>query len=162
MLRNMLFVFLSVTVLICPAYGMDSFDFVIIQPGQPGTSEDAQPVMDALAFYVQNKLGGGVTVHGHYFNQAEQAEAFLAKNSPDWGIVQLGYYLAHVNDTCMTPLASTRPGGADSDVWRLVVAKDGPENGRRCKVPFSGPCFLNHPSQPVYCSVNQRRSYPLL
>lgn len=138
MLRNMLLVLLSLTVLICPAYGMDSFDFVIIQPGQPGTSEDAQPVMDAFASYVQDKLGQGVTVHGHYFNQIDPAEAFLASNRPGWGIVQLGYYLAHVDNTCMTPLASTLPGGADSDIWRLVVAKDGPEQWQALQGTVSG------------------------
>jgi hypothetical protein len=121
-----------------PAFCSENFDFVIIQPGQPGTSQDAQPVMDALARYLQKKLGTGVTIHGRYFNQTEDAAAYLAENQPEWGIVGLGYYLGHAGARCMTPLASTRPGGADSDVWRLVVAKDGPDKWQSLKGAVSG------------------------
>jgi hypothetical protein len=121
-----------------PAFCSENFDFVIIQPGQPGTSEDAQPVMDALATYLQKKLGADVTIRGRYFNQAEQAAAYLAGNRPQWGIVGLGYYLGHAGDLCMTPLASTRPGGSDSDTWRLVVAKNGPDKWQTVKGVVSG------------------------
>jgi hypothetical protein len=138
MLRNMLMVLAFLATTISPAFGTENFDFVIIQPGQPGTSEDAQPVMDALATYVQSKLGAGVTVRGRYFNQVEQAAAYLAQNQPRWGIVGLGYYLGYADTRTMTALASTRPGGADSDIWRLVVAKDGPDTWQAVKEPVSG------------------------
>lgn len=138
MLRNMLIMLLFLVTTISPAFCSENFDFVIIQPGQPGTSEDAQPVMDALATYLQNKLGADVTIRGRYFNQIEQAAAYLADNRPKWGIVGLGYYLGHAGARCMTPLASTRPGGADSDVWRLVVAKDGPDKWQSVKGAVSG------------------------
>lgn len=102
-----------------------NLDFVVIQPGQPGTTEDAQPVMDALASYLAQQLGDGAVVAGRYFNRSEAADAYLAEHAPVWGIVSLGYYLAHREQRCMTPLASTRPGGEDSDVWRLLVAGQG-------------------------------------
>lgn len=138
MMRTMLMVLIFLVTAISPAFCSESFDFVIIQPGQPGTSEDAQPVMDALAAYLQNKLGADVTIRGRYFNQTEQAAAYLADNRPRWGIVGLGYYLGHSGAGCMTPLASTRPGGSDSDVWRLVVAKDGPDKWQAVKGTVSG------------------------
>lgn len=138
MLRSMLLVLMFLITSIGPAFSSESFDFVIIQPGQPGTSADAQPVMDALAAYLQKKLGTDVTIHGRYFNQTEQAAAYLADNRPQWGIVGLGYYLGHAGERCMTPLASTRPGGADSDVWRLVVAKNGPDKWQAVKGVVSG------------------------
>lgn len=138
MSRNIFFFLLFLIAVAAPARATETFDFVIIQPGQPGSSEDAQPVMDAFAGYVQEKLGGDVTVHGHYFNRVQEADAFLAGNRPQWGIVQLGYYLGHSGTPCMMPLASTRPGGAESDVWRLVVAKDGPDQWPAAKGAVSG------------------------
>lgn len=127
MLRNMLVVLIVLIATISPAFCSEQFDFVIIQPGQPGTSKDAQPVMDAFAEYLQKKLDADVAIRGYYFNQTDQAAAYLAANRPRWGIVGLGYYLGHADATCMNPLASTRPSGADSDIWRLLVAKDGPD-----------------------------------
>lgn len=138
MLRNLLVVWLLLTVFGSTAFAAQSFDFVIIQPGQPGTSEDAQPVMDALAAYVQNKLGDGVSVRGHYFNQTAEAAEYLSDNHPSWGIVSLGYFLAHNGGECMTPLASTRPGGAESDTWRLLAAGDGPDNWQRLNGTVAG------------------------
>jgi len=40
-----------------PAISGETLDFAVIQPGQPGTSQEAQPVMDALSAYIQKKWG---------------------------------------------------------------------------------------------------------
>lgn len=128
MIRKLLVVAVLWMATIVQAQGADTFDFVIIQPGQPGSSQDAQPVMDALAAYVQKKLGNGVTVKGHYFNQSAPATAFLTGNHPRWGIVSLDFFLSYGGTKCMVPLAATRPGGSDNDTWRLVVAKGGPDD----------------------------------
>ena len=101
-----------------------SLDFAVIQPGQPGTETEARPVMDALADYLQSKLGPSITVKGHYFNQLEPALAFLKTSPPAWGIVQLGVYSEHAGNFQMTPVAATRPGGFTKDVWRLIAGRD--------------------------------------
>lgn len=138
MLRNLLVVLILLVVTAGTASAGEAFDFVVIQPGQPGTTEDAQPVMDALATYVGQKLGAGVTVQGRYFNQAESAAAYLSGRHPSWGIVSLGYYLAHADAEGMTPLAATRPGGADSDVWRLLAAAEGPDDWQSLRGTVAG------------------------
>ena len=99
-------------------------DFAVIQPGQPGTEAEARPVMDALADYIQQKMGSDETIKGHYFNQLSPALAFLESSPPAWGIVQLGVYVQHATDFQMTPMATTRPGGLAKDVWRLMARKD--------------------------------------
>jgi hypothetical protein len=132
-LRYSLFFLLFLLVAVAPAHAAETFDFVIIQPGQPGTSEDAQPVMDSLAAYIQEKLGGEVAVHGRYFNRVKDADAYLADNHPRWGIVQLGYFLGRGEASCMTPLAATRPGGSESDMWRMLVVKGGPDEWQSAK-----------------------------
>ncbi|MBW2596757.1 MAG: hypothetical protein JRC93_12470, partial [Deltaproteobacteria bacterium] len=103
-------------------------DFAVIQPGQPGTPQEAQPVMDALAAYVQKKMEPGVTIKGSYFNKLDSALDFLHNTPPVWGIVRLGFYSEHAIRFQMTALASTRPGGYNKDIWRLVVKKDAPED----------------------------------
>ncbi|MGE4491801.1 MAG: hypothetical protein AB7E65_05080 [Syntrophotalea sp.] len=129
-MRKLLIAMLLVIAVVGYAQGAEPFDFVVIQPGQPGSSQDAQPVMDALAAYLRDKLGSSVTVRGHYFNEASAASAFLATHQPRWGIVSLGYFLTYHGAGCLVPLAATRPGGADSDVWRLMVVQDGPDDWR--------------------------------
>jgi len=108
----------------------ESLDFVIIQPGQPGTTREAQPVMDALAAYLQKKLGMKSNVTGNYFNVLAEALAFMQVNRPKWGIVSLGFYAQPTGKFQMTPIASTRPGGFSKEILRLAVSRDAPDNWR--------------------------------
>ncbi len=121
-----------------PAIGGEILDFAVIQPGQPGTSQEAQPVMDALAAYIQKKMGSGVTVKGRYFNKLDPALDFLHNTLPVWGIVRLGFYSEQARRFQMTALASTRPGGYNKDIWRLVVKKDAPENWKSLRGKILG------------------------
>ena len=110
-----------------PAISGETLDFAVIQPGQPGTSQEARPVLDALAAYLRKKMGPGVTIKGRYFNELDPALDFLHNTPPVWGIVRLGFYSEQARRFQMTALASTRPGGYNKDIWRLVVKRDAPE-----------------------------------
>lgn len=107
------------------ALSEEVLDFVVIQPGQPGDPQSARPIMEALAAYVQKGFNGKVQVEGRYFNHLDNALAFLEKYRPAWGIVGLGFYVQEAAQYDMTPIASTRPGGHETDVWRLVVPEGG-------------------------------------
>jgi len=111
----------------------DSLDFVVIQPGQPGSPQEAQPVMDALAAFIQKMTGAKVAIRGSYFNEVDPALDFLHNRRPAWGIVRIGFYAQQAGAFEMTPVAATRPGGHDKDRWRLVVSKDGPEDWKGLK-----------------------------
>jgi hypothetical protein len=100
-----------------------SLDFCVIQPGQPGTQKDGQPVMDQLAAYVQKKLGPEARVSGRYFNELAPAVGFMERSPARWGIVSLGFFLEYAKRFPMTPLAATLPNGAKKDVWRLMLPK---------------------------------------
>jgi len=117
---------------ICAAAG-DLFDFAVIQPGQPGSSEEARPVMDALAVYIQQKTEAHAPIRGSYFNEVDPALDFLHNRRPAWGIVRLGFYSRQAETFGMVPVAATRPGGHDKDKWRLVVSKDGPDDWKGLK-----------------------------
>ncbi len=101
-----------------------NLDFAVIQPGQPGTEAEARPVMDALADYIQRKMGPDIAIQGRYFNQLEPAMAFLTSSPPAWGIIQLGVYARYARRFQMTPMAATRPGGFTKDIWRLMARED--------------------------------------
>ncbi len=111
-----------------PAISGETLDFAVIQLGQPGTPQEAQPVMDALAAYLQKKIGPDVKIKGRYFNELDPALDFLHNTPPVWGIVRLGFYSEQASRFQMTGIASTRPGGYNKDIWRLVVKRDAPED----------------------------------
>ena len=123
-------VVISIIVWACHAVSGQVQDFVVIQSGQPGSSEEAQPVMDSLADYIQKKIGHGVKVKGRYFNDLDKALGFVRDDPPDWGIVRVGFYAQFVRGLPMTVMASTRPGGFSKDMWHLVVKKNAPEGWR--------------------------------
>lgn len=109
------------TLMIAPlnANAVEALDFVIIQPGAPGNSAEAAPVMEALAAYLQKKVG--VPIQGQFFNENEPALAYLAQKKAKWGIVSLGFYLANNQQYPMSAFASTRPNGLNKDTWHLLV-----------------------------------------
>jgi len=133
-------IFVVVMVVLLPIYAAagDVLDFAVIQPGQPGSPEEAQPVMDALAAYIQNKTGSDAPIKGSYFNDVDPALVFLHNRRPSWGIVRLGFYSRQADTFGMVPVAATRPGGSDKDRWRLVVSKDGPEDWKGLKGKVMG------------------------
>ncbi len=102
------------------------FDFAIIQPGQPGTTAEAQPVMDELAKYLSAKLGE--EVNGVYYNDLNAALAYLGKNKSAWAICGLTFFKSYSTKFLMTPVASTMPQGMEKDVWRLIVPASGPDS----------------------------------
>ncbi len=124
------------------SYSAEISGFAVIQPGQPGSSQEAQPVMDSLAAYLSKKLDDGVALQGAYFNDSKQALGFVRGNPPKWGIVSIEFFTAHAEDLRMTPIASTRPGGAEKDVWRIVVPKDGPADWRKLAGNLAGTMFF--------------------
>lgn len=126
-------IFFLMVLWVCSATGQTeagSLDFAVIQPGQPGTEAEARPVMEALADYIQQKMGTSETIQGHYFNHLEPALAFLKASPPAWGIVQLGVFAQHATEFQMTPMATTRPGGFEKDVWRLMTRKNAGSDGQ--------------------------------
>jgi ABC-type phosphate/phosphonate transport system substrate-binding protein len=107
-------------------------NFYVIQPGQPGNAEEAQPVMNALAEYLSGQLGG-VPMKGTYFNRTEEALAALEAGTPAWGIVSLGFFIEQGGRFDMHPIASSRPGGKSHERWYLMVAKGDAKSWQQVK-----------------------------
>ncbi|MBI9112442.1 PhnD/SsuA/transferrin family substrate-binding protein [Maridesulfovibrio ferrireducens] len=138
---------LSVAGAVSSAGAAESFKFVIIEPGQPGTSADAQPVMDSLAEYVSEKLGKPAT--GVYFNELEPALKYLDENKPIWGICGLTFFTSYSDKYIMTPIASTLPQGLDKDVWRILAPCDGPDSVKDIKGTVFGSMLYTPESRKI-------------
>lgn len=129
-------------------------DFLVIQPGQPGTPAEAQPVMDRLAAYLTAKTGEKVT--GRYANTIQDGLAALAEVQPGWGIVGLGFFAQYGRAFTMLPLASTRPGGRDTETWRLVTARTGPDDWRGLKGEVRGMTLFEKNAAPCLLFLGQK------
>lgn len=126
MLRKIIFTILFlVLALATHSFAGGRYDFAIIQPGQPGNTAEAQPVMDLFAKYLSGKLGTGVK--GVYYNDMDAALRYLSKNNPAWGITGLTFFKSYENKFKLAPVASTLPQGMKKDTWRLIVPVDGPD-----------------------------------
>lgn len=136
---------LTVLTLNGPAAAAESMNFAIIEPGQPGTTHAAQPVMDALTSYLQEKLNPEWQIQGVYYNKLQNALHLLNSAPPRWGIVSLAFYIEFAKRFRMYPLASTRPGGFSKDRWRLVTIKASPRNWQDLRGTVGGTMlFDNH------------------
>ncbi|WP_034632939.1 PhnD/SsuA/transferrin family substrate-binding protein [Maridesulfovibrio bastinii] len=113
--------------------------FVVVQPGEPGTTAEAQPVMDELARYLSEKTGKHIT--GKYFNELSSAITWIKNNHPAWGIVDLVFYKVYGNRFALESIASTLPSGNDFDQWRLLVPASGPDSPAELTGPVYGSMF---------------------
>ncbi len=111
--------------------------FAVIQPGQPGSPQEAQPVMDAVAEYLQKRVKTS-SIKGQYENRLPEALDLMRASKPRWGIVSLPFFARYAETMQMKPVASTRPGGRISDVWRLMVPADAPHDWRSLRGTIVG------------------------
>ncbi len=82
--------------------------FVIVQPGYPGTTAEAENFVTDLAGAI-SEGGGPVDLSGAYYNDEKEALRAIREKEPSFGIVSLGFFLAHKNDLKLEPLLESRP-----------------------------------------------------
>jgi hypothetical protein len=104
----------------------DPIHFLIIQPGSPGTTEEAAPLMARLAEYLSTHSAGKPTVEGLYVNTLNDVERAIRKLQPRIAIVTLPYYLEQRVRLGLRVQLATRPGGRTEDHYRLLVAATNP------------------------------------
>ncbi len=150
---------LLVLLLATSVFAGGRFDFVIIQPGQPGTTVEAQPVMDSLAEYMSIKLG--TAVKGVYYNDLGLAIDYLGKNKPAWGITGLTFFKSYEDKFKMHPVASTLPQGLDKDIWRLIVPADGPDSIKDVKGSVYGSMLYAPAARSILVSGSEESSFEM-
>jgi hypothetical protein len=98
---------------------------VICAPGYPGSTDEAQPSMDALADAVSAAVGWPAgTVKAEYQETEEGGLAKYRGTAPMLALVPLPFYLAHGGALKFTARLQAVPkDGKDTDVWTLVAKK---------------------------------------
>ncbi|HVR76046.1 MAG TPA: hypothetical protein VMT52_17070 [Planctomycetota bacterium] len=96
---------------------------VIVQPGYPGSTEDARGFVAELCAHVGRKadLAG---LAGAYHNEEKPALAAIEKERPAFGVVSVGFYLEHRKELGLQALLQTKP----RDTF-VVVARAGDVKG---------------------------------
>jgi hypothetical protein len=105
---------------------MDPIHFLLIQPGSPGTTEDAAPLIGRLADYLAAHLGQGAALAGTYLNAIDAVKPAIGKTHPRFAIVSLPYYLEQRAAYDWRPQLASRPGGQTEDHYRLLVSSANP------------------------------------
>jgi hypothetical protein len=95
--------------------------FVIVQPGYPGTTADAETFIADLAGAIA-RAGGPKDLRGWYHNDEKEGLAAIAEKKPFFGIVSLGFYLAHRKELGLAPILGSRP----SEPFSLAAKKGSP------------------------------------
>lgn len=102
-----------------------SSTWVVCAPGYPGTTQEAQPNMDAFAGAVAKAAGFKAGSLAAVYHETE-AEGTARLGQPDAAIalVPYPYFLKHRAELALTPrLAAVSKGGEPSERWSLVAKK---------------------------------------
>lgn len=89
---------------------------IVVQPGFPGSTEDAAPFMRRFAA-VLGPRAASRELEAVYYNEPDEALADLRKKGATVGIVSVGFYLSHRKEFRLEPLAELEPEGR----YRLLV-----------------------------------------
>ncbi len=90
--------------------------FVIVQPGYPGSTRDAEAFVGSLAAYLAEKMSL-TGLKGEYHNDSRAGLDAIALLKPAFGVVSVGFYLEHREKLGLEPLLESGP----SDNFVLVV-----------------------------------------
>lgn len=95
--------------------------FLIWHPGEAGTTEQAQPILDAFAQYLQNKLPN-TTWSGKYFSTVKDGESFIKKSKPQFGIFSDLIFQQYRDRLNLKSIATTKTSLNDNteESWYLL------------------------------------------
>ena len=82
--------------------------WMVIQPGYPGSTEDAAGFMKSFSDYLQ-KTTGLAGVRGTYYNLPREALGAIEAERPAFSLVSLGFYLEHRRRLNLVPLVESHP-----------------------------------------------------
>ena len=112
--------------------------WLVIQPGYPGSTQDAEGFMRSFSEYLQGKTGLA-SLRGTYHNVPEKALAAIETHRPAFSLVSLGFFLEHRRRLGLAAVLESKP----EDRFVIVAlegAVKGPEALRGATVA-GGPLY---------------------
>jgi hypothetical protein len=107
------------------AAGEEPVAFVACAPGYPGSTADAQPVMDGFAGALADVTGWGQgSVRAEYHEDEARGLERLARADAGFALTPLPFFLKHEVRLNLVALAeAVAEGGRSEEIWALVAAK---------------------------------------
>jgi hypothetical protein len=107
------------------ALGADPVAFVVVAPGYPGTTAEAQGSMDALAAALAAQAGWPTgSVVAAYYEKDRPGLERLTRPDAGFAMVALPLFLQQAGALKLEArLAAAQKGGAPTEVWALVARK---------------------------------------
>ncbi len=97
---------------------------VVVAPGFPGTTAQAQPTMDLFAKALAAASGRpAASLATAYFEREAGGVAALARPAARYALVSLPYYLKHAESPVLTPRLLVDEGGGTTQTWSLAAAR---------------------------------------
>ncbi len=87
---------------------IDSPNWVVVQPGYPGSTEEAAGFMETFSEFV-GTAAELPRLRGSYYNVPKLAREAIRRGGPAFGIVSLGFYLERRRELGLTALLEAEP-----------------------------------------------------
>ncbi len=122
-------------------------------PGEAGSTEEAQPVLDAFFEYLSQKMGS-TRVKGHYFNTVEGGLDYITKKKPMVGIVSFAAWKQNrveLGDAKVMLATLPLPKGKNTERYGLVCATK--SNAPEGTIFSSEPFEISYVKQNLFPSI---------
>jgi hypothetical protein len=107
-----------------PAAAAEPITFVACAPGFPGSTEEAQPRMDAFAAAVARAVAGEPDVRAEYHETEDAGVARIGRPDAALALVPLPFFLKYETKLGLVARSqAVRQGSAASETWSLVAGK---------------------------------------
>ncbi|MBN2530864.1 MAG: PhnD/SsuA/transferrin family substrate-binding protein [Deltaproteobacteria bacterium] len=119
-----------ILVLLCalPA-AATSTDLLLLLPGFPGTSAQAQPFVDKMLRFLEVQLNlQKESMRGVFITDGSQATIRLEQMKPGIALLGPSIYAQHAKEMRMTVIARVEANGRGEQKYHVIVPKDGPDN----------------------------------
>lgn len=101
-----------------------SYDIVVVRPGGPTASEQAQQQIDRLTKQIAEKAGwSSVGVVGRYFTDDSKALSYITANKPGFVLGSLGFYLKYRDKLGLRIINQATIGGKTTSKYYIVARK---------------------------------------
>jgi len=124
-------------------------------PGEAGSTEEAQPVLDDFLGYVSQKMGD-VQIEGRYYNTVDAGLKFISEKRPAIGIVSyaaLTQYADKLGAPSVFLATLPLPGGAATEKYAIVGRSKDLKPG--VKILSSEPMKLSYVREKLFAGLPQ-------
>ena len=102
-------------------------DMLLVLPGFPGTSAQAQPYIDKMLRHIEGELGWPAgSMEGRYLSDAADGVAALESDAPGLALVDPSVYAGEHRARGMKVIAKVEVDGRGAQTYSVIVREGGP------------------------------------